>query len=218
MNKQEKSLQSLSVQAIQRLPYYLQRLKDLERQGVETISAPAMAGYLGLHEIQVRKDLAAISSTSGKPRAGFPVKKLIHDMEQFLGYHNVNEAVLVGVGQLGRALLFYDGFKAYGLNIVTAFDNNPSLIGSTINEKKILSTDTISDLCQRMNIHIGIITVPAECAQEVCNQLVDGGVCGIWNFAPTHLSVPKHVLVQNENMAASLALLSKHLGQLLETE
>ena len=218
MNKQTKVPQSLSVQAIQRLPYYLQHLKELDKKGVTTISAPVMANHFGFHEIQVRKDLAAVSTTSGKPRAGFQVKDLIHDMEDFLGYHNVNEAVLVGVGHLGRALLSYVCFQAYGLNIVAAFDENTDVIGTTIAEKMVLSSEKISDLCRRMNIHIGIITVPAEYAQAVCDQLVEGGVSGIWNFAPTHLTVPEHVLVQNENMAASLAMLSNHLGKQIEME
>lgn len=214
----EKTPQGLSVQAIQRLPYYLVHLRELDKQGVDTISAPAMASHFGFHEIQVRKDLAAVSSRSGRPRAGFVVKDLIWDMEDFLGYHNTNEAVLVGVGHLGRALLSYSGFKNKGLSIVAAFDQDENLIGTKIGDKLVLSPDKISDLCSRLNIHIGIITVPASEAQTVCNQLVAGGVRGIWNFAPIHLSVPDHVLVQNENMAASLALLSKHLGKQIETE
>ncbi len=216
MNKHEKSPQALSVQAIQRMPYYLQHLKELEKQGVVTVSAPVMANHFGFHEIQVRKDLAAVSTTSGKPRAGFIVKDLIQDMEHFLGYHNVNEAVLVGVGHLGRALLSYEGFSTYGLKIVAAFDEDSSIIDTRIKDKIVLSSEKISDLCRRMNINIGIITVPVEQAQTVCNQLVEGGVCGIWNFAPTHLNVPEHVLVQNENMAASLALLSNHLEKQIE--
>lgn len=218
MNMKEKAPQGLSVQAIQRLPYYLEHLRDLDSQGVETISAPAMASHFAFHEIQIRKDLAAVSSTSGRPRAGFVVKDLIWDMEQYLGYHNTNEAVLVGVGHLGRALLSYNGFINKGLSIVAAFDQDSSVIGTKIGDKLVLSSDKICDLCNRMNIQIGIITVPANQAQTVCDQLVDGGVRGIWNFAPIHLNVPDHVLVQNENMAASLALLSKHLGKQIETE
>jgi redox-sensing transcriptional repressor len=107
--------------------------------------------------------------------------------------------------------LIHEGFKNYGLNIIAAFDTKPDCIGSEINGVKVLPADKISNLCRRMRIHIGIITVPAEQAQIVCDQLVAGGVLAVWNFAPVHLSVPDHILVQNENLAASLAMLSQHL-------
>ena len=99
------------------------------------------------------------------------------------------------------------------MNIVTAFDVNPGIIGTEVNGKKVLPSGKISEMCRRMNVHIGIITVPVDEAQVVCDQLVAGGVRAIWNFAPAHLSVPQNVLVQHENMATSLALLSKHLKE-----
>ena len=97
------------------------------------------------------------------------------------------------------------------MEIIAAFDCDPAKIGTEIHSKHILPADKITDLCRRMKVPMGIITVPASQAQLICNALVEGGVRGIWNFAPVHLSAPEHVLVQNENMAASLALLSKHL-------
>ncbi|MGN0590454.1 redox-sensing transcriptional repressor Rex [Ruminococcus sp.] len=211
MSKEDQETRGLSIQAIHRLPYYLQYLRELARQGTETISAPAVAAHFRLSEIQVRKDFAAVSTNGGKPRSGFPVHGLIEDMEHVLGYGNPNEAVLVGVGSLGQALLCYSGFAEYGLEIIAAFDQDPARIGTEIQGKHILPADKITDICRRMNVPMGIITVPASQAQSVCDQLVEGGVRGIWNFAPVHLSAPENVLVQNENMAASLALLSKHL-------
>lgn len=211
MARENQEARGLSIQAIHRLPYYLQYLRQLEQDGTETISAPAVAAHFRLNEIQVRKDFAAVSTNAGKPRAGFPVHGLIRDMEQFLGYGNVNEAVLVGVGSLGQALMCYGGFADYGLEIIAAFDSDPGKIGTEVHGKHVLPASKITDLCRRMNVPMGIITVPASQAQRVCDALVEGGVRGIWNFAPVHLSAPAHVLVQNENMAASLALLSKHL-------
>ncbi len=202
---------SMSRQAFLRMPRYLQYLKQLQQKGVTAVAAPSVADALGFGEVQVRKDFAAVSSTQGKPKSGFPVDGLIADMELILGYHDTRQAVLVGVGSLGRALLSYRGFEQYGLSIVMAFDSDEALIGQQICGKHILSPGVLSEMCRRMNIHIGIITAPETQAQVICDQLVAGGILAIWNFAPVHLSAPSHILVQNENMAASLALLSNHL-------
>jgi redox-sensing transcriptional repressor len=210
LQEQDKRFPSISVQTLKRLPYYLNYLKTLDRDKIKIISSPVIAKALNLNEVQVRKDLAAIKS-GGKPRTGFLLEKLIGDLETFLGYGNVNEAVLVGVGHLGRALLSYHGFDSYGLNIVVGFDASEEVIGTEINGKRILSMEKLASLCQRMHINIGIITVPADQAQSVCNLMVEAGILAIWNFAPVQLTVPEHILVQNENMASSLAVLSKHL-------
>lgn len=207
---------AISIQAFQRMPYYLNYLRKLSAEGIETVSAPTVAAHFNYGEIQVRKDLAAVCSAQGKPRHGFAVKTLIDDIETMLGYRNSNEAALVGAGSLGRALLSYGGFEEYGLKISAAFDANPALAGSTVNGVAVLFPDQISAVCRRMAIRIGIITVPAPHAQTVCDQLIAGGVMAVWNFAPVHLSVPEGILVQNENMAASLAMLSKHLREKLQ--
>lgn len=211
MEKYKETLISISTQALRRMPYYLHYLKQLKSEGVEIIASPTIASDLSLNEVQVRKDFAAISTTKGKPKSGFNIQDLIYNMELLLGYHNVKDAVLVGAGSLGKALLSYKGFEYLGMDIVTAFDNNDELIGTELSGKKILSSDKISSVCRRLNVHIGIITVPANQAQMVCDQLVAGGILAIWNFAPIHLMVPSDIMVQNENMAASLAILSKHL-------
>lgn len=206
---------TVTIQALRRMPYYMQQLKMLQKNNVETVSAPKIAELLHLNEVQVRKDFASVSLSKGKPKAGFSVSELITNMEKLLGYDNTEEAVLVGAGSLAHALLAYDDLKSYGIKIVAAFDNNAAYIGMEINGTKVLPAEKVSDLCRRMKVHIGIITVPAAQAQIVCDQLVAGGVLAIWNFAPVHLSVPDHILVQNENLAASLAVLSKHLKEQL---
>lgn len=203
----------LSKQALQRMPFYLQYLKKLISEGTGFVSAPAIAEAMGLNEVQVRKDFAAVSSTGGKPKTGFAVPELIADMEAFLGYRNINEAVLVGAGSLGRALLSYRGFDDYGMKIALAFDVDERIVGRELFGKQVLPAAMISDLCRRMKIRIGIITVPQAAAQAACDSLVAGGILAIWNFAPVHLSAPDNILIQNENMAASLALLSKHLNE-----
>ena len=209
---------AISRQALQRMPYYLQALRTARDSGAEIISAPTVAAQLGLNEVQVRKDFASVSNIAGKPKTGFQTRELIAAIESCLGYDNSNEAVLVGAGSLGRALLSYRGFEAYGLSIVAAFDVDPNLTGGEISGKQVLPMAKLPSICQSMNIHIGIITVPASQAQGVCDALVDSGVLAIWNFAPMHLNTPEGILVQNENMAASLAVLSKHLSERLESK
>lgn len=204
--------QSISKQALQRLPVYLNYLNALPEVKPANISATAIAEALHLHDVQVRKDLAIVSS-GGRPKVGYVTQNLIDDLRRFLGYDNADNAVIVGAGNIGRALMQYDGFGDYGLNIVAAFDNDPSLVGRPINGKGVFPVEKLENLCGRLKIRIGIIAVPAEAAQSVCDMLIRGGVMAIWNFTQAHLNVPEHVLVQNENMAASLALLSKHLSE-----
>lgn len=208
----------LSIQAVRRMPDYLNYLKALREDGLLYISASKVAEYFGLTEIQVRKDFSTVSTVPGRPRAGFLIAGLIRSIETYLGFHNTKDVVLVGAGFLGNALLNYAGFKPLGINIVAAFDNDPALVGTLINGKKVLPAAKISDLCRRMKIRIGIITTPANQAQLVCDQLVAGGVRAIWNFAAVQLSVPADILVQNENMAISLAILSKHLEDTMDEE
>lgn len=203
---------AVSKQTLQRLPLYLNFLK--QRDPLSNVSATIIAQALSLNDVQVRKDLASISSR-GRPKIGYVTKELIYDIEQFLGYDNTQNAVIVGAGNLGRALLSYDGFAKQGLDIVAAFDMDNNKLGEMINGKQVMDISKLDNLCRRMKIRLGIITVPAFAAQEVCDKLVKAGVLGIWNFSPVHLNVPDNVLVQNENMAFSLAMLSKHLGEKL---
>lgn len=203
---------NISKQTLQRLPLYLSYIKALPADAPKNISATMIAEALQLNDVQVRKDLASVSS-SGKPKVGYNVKDLVAELESFLGYDNVDDAIIVGAGSLGKALLNYGGFKAYGLNVLAAFDLCEEPI--EFQGKTIFPIDQLESVCRRMNIHIGIITVPAASAQEICDSLVKSGVRAIWNFAPVHLVVPEGILVQNENMASSLALLSNHLREQL---
>lgn len=211
------TVQGISKQALLRLPYYLNYLKLLQKEGTADVSAPKIAAALALNEVQVRKDIALVSSCAGKPKTGFRVDLLIRDLESFLGYDNVDEAVLIGAGLLGRSLLGYKGFADYGMKIVAAFDCDPSLCDLRFDgEQWIFPMEKLEDLCRRLCVHIGIICVPSESAQAVCDRLVACGIRAIWNFAPTHLTVPDGVLLQNENIASSLAVLSAHLKQSID--
>ena len=209
--------QKISNSVLKRLPVYLSYLKSLPEDAPENISATTLAAALNMGEVQVRKDLALVSD-GGRPKIGYQRLGLVEDIEQFLGYDNTNDAVLIGAGKLGRALLGYSGFAEYGLNIVAAFDENDAIIGTSKSGKPIMHLSRLGEICRREQIKIGIITVPAEQAQGVCDLLISNGILAIWNFAPKHLNVPDHILVQNENMAASLALLCKHLNEQMKAE
>ncbi len=199
----------ISKSVLKRLPGYVAYLKSVSDSSSPYISATAIANALGMGEVQVRKDLAMVSD-GGRPKIGYLREALIEDIEQFLGYDNTTDAVLIGAGKLGQALLGYNGFDAYGLNILAAFDASPQ--GENSDDRKpILHISKLESFCKSNKVLMGIITVPAAHAQSVCDQLIACGVKAIWNFAPTHLEVPEHILVQNENMATSLALLSMHL-------
>ena len=205
----------ISRATLKRLPTYLSYLKALPSEASANISATALAAGLHMGEVQVRKDLALVSD-GGRPKIGYNREHLIADIENFLGYGNSNDAVLIGAGKLGRALLGYGGFAEYGLNIVAAFDANDTLIGTTNGGKPIMHLSRLGEVCQRYKIKIGIITVPAEYAQGVCDLLIENGILAIWNFAPKHLNVPDGILVQNENMAASLALKCKQINERMQ--
>lgn len=208
----------LSEKALKRMPRYLSYLKTLQKEQCEYVTAPSVARHLGLNEVQVRKELSVMSSMPGRPRTGFLVDNLVDNIETYLGYRNVDDAVLVGVGSLGRALLGYHGFDQCGVHIVAAFDRNEALHGRNLHDKPVFPLQKITNLCDRMKIRIGIIAVPAEQAQFVCDKLVAGGILAVWNFSSAHLSVPKNVLVRNEDLAASLAILSRQLREQLEEE
>ena len=199
----------ISKAVLKRLPTYLSYLKSLPQGSSVYISATALANALGMGEVQVRKDLAMVSD-GGRPKIGYRRESLMEDISQFLGYDNTTDAILVGAGKLGQALLGYGGFEAYGLNILAAFDVNPPS-SKTEEGKPILHMEELESFCYTNKILMGIITVPADQAQQVCDKLIACGIKAVWTFAPVHLEVPEHILVQNENMATSLALLSMHL-------
>ena len=155
----------------------------------------------------MRKDLALVSD-GGRPKIGYLRSALVEDIEAFLGYDNTTDAIIVGAGKLGCALLGYEGFAEYGLNIVAAFDRTPH---EDMSGKPVYPVDNLPSFCKRNKVLMGIITVPAAHAQEVADRMIECGIKAIWNFAPVHLEAPSHILIQNQNMATNLAVLSMHL-------
>ena len=192
-----------------RLPQYLEYLRTLPEIR-RTISATAIAKALSLGDVQVRKDLASVCG-AGKPKIGYETDKLITDIESHLGYERLTNAVLVGAGKLGRALLDYDGFEDFGVKIVAGFDCNETVL--TKGTKDILPIRDIEVYCHEHDIKLGIITVGQGSAQDVCDKLVDSGIKAIWNFAPVTLKVPNGVLLKQENLALSLAYLKGQISK-----
>ena len=192
-----------------RLPQYLAYLRSLPEVR-HTISATAIAQALSLGDVQVRKDLAAVCG-AGKPKIGYETDKLITDIESHLGYERLTNAVLVGAGKLGRALLDYDGFEDFGVRIVAGFDCNETSLKK--GAKDILPIRDIGAFCWEYNVRLGIITVGQGSAQEVCDKLVESGIEAIWNFAPVALKVPGNVRLKQENLALSLAYLNNQISK-----
>lgn len=194
-----------------RIPRYLNYLKELSLERVPYISATTVAKELNLGEVQVRKDLSMVSG-AGRPRIGYDTETLIGQLEDCLGYNQLTKAVLVGAGRLGKALLQYDGFRHYGVEIMAAFDSNDRVLGLD-SKMEILPMNQFAAFCKEHNVELGIITVGEGSAQEVCDQMIASGIKAIWNFAPCKLQVPHGVMLQNENLALSLAHLRNRLSR-----
>ncbi len=198
---------SISKATLGRLPEYLRLLKSIEKEH-QTISATVIAKYLGFGEVQVRKDLGAVSG-KGKPKIGYVTSELIERLEYCLGRNNLCQVVIVGAGKLGRALLDYQGFSDYGLEIVAAFDLAVDDVTFSESGKPIYPMREFEGFCYKCDIKIGVITVPKSAAQEICDLMVKNNISAIWNFAPEILHVPDNVVVQQENLALSLAYLNQ---------
>jgi redox-sensing transcriptional repressor len=199
-------LKNFSASTVRRLPSYLPVIRDLQQEGKDYVSAAAIAKVLDLDPVQVRKDLA-MTGIAGTPQKGFPVEDIIYAIEHFLGWNTTSDAVLVGAGNLGSALLGYKGFLLHSLNIMAAFDDDSRKIGTRIHGIKILNTKTMDIQIKKFGVKIAILTVPAECAQESANALVGAGIEGIWNFTGVKLKVPDNIAVQQEDLSAGYAML-----------
>jgi redox-sensing transcriptional repressor len=202
--------------SLRRLPVYHRFLVQAAPEN-PYISCSTIARALDLDPTQVRKDIE-LTGIVGKPKVGYSLPALMRWIEDFLGWNNTKDAFLAGAGSLGSALLGYQKFQQFGLNIVAAFDTDPSKIGQQLHGKEVLHLDRLRDLAQRMHIHMGVVATPAGPAQQVADLMVDGGIRAIWNFAPVHLRVPSSVILQNEDLYHSLASLSFKLERRLAAE
>lgn len=197
---------------VERLSVYVRQLARLQQRSAGFVSSKALAEQLGLTDAQVRRDLSYFGQfgTSGR---GYEVRRLASALGQILGVQGRSwHVALIGVGNLGSALLAYRGFEERGFLFRVAADADPQKIGRTIRGLTIEPSDALGELVRRREIHIGIITVPSEAAQQVCNELVDGGVRAIVNFAPARLEVPPGVWLRGVDLASELDALAFYLA------
>jgi redox-sensing transcriptional repressor len=193
--------------SVRRLPSYLHIIRQAQRNGDYYISGTVIAAELNLEPIQVRKDLA-ITGIIGKPKKGYPVEALIAAIEHYLGWDVSHEAILVGAGNLGSALMGYQEFQLHGLHMIAAFDTDQNKVGSSIHGVPILSVDGLEENIKSLKAEIAILTVPSPFAQATAEILVHAGITSIWNFTNVKLKVPNDIVVQREDLSSGYALLS----------
>jgi redox-sensing transcriptional repressor len=196
-------------ETVRRLPTYLRGVLVLSEKGLKRVSSKHLAEFLGVNPWQIRKDFSYFGDF-GTPGVGYETSKLQRQISKILRLNNNHRAALVGVGNLGSAVMAYGGFSRYGLNIVAAFDKDPKKIGKKKNGVAVEDISKISGI-KKQKVNLGIIAVPAEDAQMVADELVKAGVKGILNFSPRHISVPKKVKVISIDIATDLARLPYYI-------
>lgn len=207
---------TISGPSLRRLPRYMKMLARLAQEGHPYVTSAELARHLQLDETLVRKDLAAAGFT-GKPRVGFAVASLLAHLEAYLDIRLAKDAFLIGAGRLGQALVSYRGFTKYGLRIVGLFDTAPGKIGQTVSELEIQPLWQAPALARQLHVRIAILAVPADAAQAVADTLADAGILAFWNFSGFPLTMPAPIIVYNEDLAESLAIISHQLSLLLAT-
>ncbi len=195
---------------VTRLSIYLRCLEELEAAGVTSISSRQLAERFGLNSAQVRKDLAYFGQF-GVRGLGYYIAELKHNLERILGLKQDWEVALVGVGNLGSALIAYRGFQARGFKISMAFDADPAKVGQVVGDVQVTEMAKLIQAVRRKKMKIAVLAVPAAAAQSAADLLVEGGVTAILNFAPTQLTVPEGVKVQNVDLSVLLKTLSYHI-------
>lgn len=196
----------IPVISLQRLPIYLNYLKSMPTEATH-VSSRLLADALGMGEVLVRKDLAYTSAT-GRPRIGYVKSELILALEDFLCCNGRRNAVIAGVGALGKAVLSYGGFANYGIEIVAAFDSDPQKIGTLVADKPVYDINEAEKQIVKLKAELAVVCVPAKYAQSVTDLLVKSGVKAILNFAPVLIKTPEDVTVRHIDVAANLAILS----------
>ncbi len=196
---------------LRRLPWYLSNVKLLKKQGERFVSSTQIAKEINVDASQIAKDLSYVH-ISGRTRVGYEVDALITALEDFLGFTGLHTAFLFGAGSLGGALLGDTGLNHFGLKIVAAFDIDPKLVGTEKNGIPIYHIDEFPRMMRRYNVHIGVLTVPIEIAQQITDTMVAGGIKAVWNFTPFRIRVPGHIVVQNTSIYAHLAVMFNRLN------
>ena len=210
-NDEMKQIWKVPEPTLRRLPWYLAFLKLMKGRGEAFVSSTQIAKEINVDPSQVAKDLSFVN-ISGKTRVGYEISTLVDVLEDFLGFTAQHKAFLFGVGSLGAALLQDSGLKQYGLDIVAGFDVRPELDGQIINGIPVYHIDRFPAMREQLGATIGVITVPVDKAQEVADQIIAGGIKGLWNFTPFRIRVPENIVIQNTSMYAHLAVMFNRLN------
>ena len=190
---------------LRRLPWYLSNIKLMKEKGERYVSSTQISKEINIESSQIAKDLSYVK-VSGRTRVGYEIDELIRVLEEFLGFTNMHKAFLFGAGSLGRALLGDSGLQHFGLEIVAAFDVNPLLVGTSVNNIPIFHTSEFLQKMAEYPVNIGVLTVPINIAQQVTDDMIAGGIKAVWNFTPFRIRVPEHIVVQNTSLYAHLAV------------
>ena len=202
----------ISKATIDRLPLYFRTLRLVEDEQIRIISSDELGRRLDITPEQIRKDLATFGQF-GRKGIGYDVSDLKEKLANILGLQNNWRLAIVGVGHLGGALANYVNFASLGFSVVALLDVNKKIIGMKINDIPVNNVANMKKVVKKYEVDIGIITVPADEAQGVADLLVAAGVKGIWNFAPTKLSVPPEIPLVNEDLSIGLSALSYYMAQ-----
>lgn len=197
---------NVSMAVIKRMPKYYRYLGELVKNDVDRISSKELGEKIGFTASQIRQDLNNFGDF-GQQGYGYNVKELHNQIGTILGVGKEYKAVLIGAGNIGQAIANYSRFTDIGLGITAIFDANPKLVGMRIRDVEIKDIDELKGYLEENHIDMGILCVPRINAQKVCDVLVNGGVRGIWNFAPIDLHVPETVKVENVHLSESLLTL-----------
>lgn len=188
---------------IGRVSLYLRELEAFERRGESTVSSSLLGSALGINDAQVRKDLACFGQF-GRPGIGYRIAELIPALRQILGIDRDWPTAIIGVGNLGRALLRYRGFRNRGFHIVALFDNDPKKIGQTHGGLVVQPLDRLGALTGELGLRLAILTVPGEAAARVAEQAAECGIRGLLNFAPVALTAPEPLSVISVDLSIQL--------------
>jgi redox-sensing transcriptional repressor len=200
----------ISKATIDRLPLYFRTLRLAQDEGIDIISSDELGRRLSITPEQIRKDLASFGQF-GKKGVGYYVNELKRNVGEILGLDNHWNIAVVGIGHLGAALANYQNFVTLGFNLVALFDQDPNVIGATVNHVKVEDISQLDTIIKQRNIQIGIIAVPAAFAQGIADRFVEAGIRGIWNFAPIKMKVPQSMHIVNEDLSVGLSSLSYHI-------
>lgn len=198
---------------LRRLPGYLNYFKSLKINNVEYVSSSRIAAIFNMDSTLVTKDLS-YTGIKGRTKVGYKVDQLIENLINFLDFNTWEHALLFGVGNLGRALINYEGLNEYGLKIVAGFDTDQTIINTAIKGVRVYSLDAFREKSQSFDARIAIITTPENSAQEIADLAVAWGITAIWNFTPQSIKVPDHIIVENTSVYSDLAVLLNRLNSL----